>query len=210
MKKPKKYYMSIYGKIFVGKCVSTELVKVSNFLNDIIEDSYVLYSVVYNQNLIDDFINSLNFILKRFDVYINKFSKNNLEENEDWFNIITQDIIALYSSIETVQDKFSPEKINMAKIPYYNSIYNDLTVILHNLSEILYYYFRIEDFAEDDRTKFNPETQMGFSLLDNYNGDIDVIPRHAGFYDVNKKSIIKKEIVSIRRAKYINKNIDNL
>ena len=106
MKKPKKYYMSIYGKIFVGKCVSTELVKVSNFLNDIIEDSYVLYSVVYNQNLIDDFINSLNFILKRFDVYINKFSKNNLEENEDWFNIITQDIIALYSSIETVQDKF--------------------------------------------------------------------------------------------------------
>lgn len=138
MKKPKKYYMSIYGKIFVGKCVSTELVKVSNFLNDIIEDSYVLYSVVYNQNLIDDFINSLNFILKRFDVYINKFSKNNLEENEDWFNIITQDIIALYSSIETVQDKFSPEKINMAKIPYYNSIYNDLTEILHNLSDILY------------------------------------------------------------------------
>lgn len=204
MKKIKKYYKIKNYKIFTGNLIVSELAKVSRTAEEISQSGDVFYDLFINSNLVYNILKSFDEIDLRIINLMNKYSDKKFEQEEQWSDIIIQDLTSLFNSIEMIAKRYSPEKHNLANNNNYLNLHAYFDDLLYDISEMLDKYFYIEDFQQVDRSKFDPTQQIQISVLGDYGDDIDVIPQRSGFYDAAHKRILKKEIVSIRKANKVN------
>ena len=204
--KPVKYLELNSQQIFVGSLINAELVKLSNTFDDIIYDAPRYYSLIFNTKILNEIMRAYSNINNQLKNMIKKYENEEFEYLENWSDVMIDDIISLFTFIESIEERLSPEKYNLSHNKCYSKLHNCISGSLVDLSTILFDYLRIEEYQESDRSKFHPFSQIHISVANDYTGDIDVIPHRSGFYDMLNNKIIKKEIVSIRQADNLSNN----
>ncbi len=193
----KKYLNLNNQKIFVGQLLGDYLEEMSDYIKNVLEDSEIFYTLIFNTRLVDDIIYAYTDITNTLDRLVEKYRSDDFEQKRDWRKMMFNDLSYLFNTLEAIEQRFNPSDRKLSNSDIYFQLTKIFSSILDDLSTIMQRYLKIQDYQEADQSKFYPESQISISVLqDRPWKNIMVISRRSGFCDKDG-NVLKKQIVSI-------------
>ena len=121
--KPVKYLELNGQQIFVGSLINAELVKLSNTFDDIIYDAPRYYSLIFNTKILNEIMRAYSNINNQLKNMIKKYENEEFEYLENWSDVMIDDIISLFTFIESIEERLSPEKYNLSHNKCYSKLH---------------------------------------------------------------------------------------